>query len=356
MSDGDDHDSRTEEPTEKKIQDAIEQGRLPISRDVGTALGFLSFLVVLSFVVEIVAPRLIHSLYMLLSNSGGLPLHSGADAGRYVEALNLEIGRFLAPILTLFLVFGLAAASLQGAPQIVFTRIMPDLSRISPRAGWNRLFGVTGMIELLKAVVKISVIGAAIVFTGLSEQTTLVDAMRLEPGAAPVLLLRLSIQLTSVVAIATGLLALVDYFWVRLKWRRDLRMTREELKEEFRQSEGDPFMKARMRSLAKDRARRRMIDAVPKATLVIANPTHYAIALRYLKEEGGAPLVVAKGQDLLALRIREMATRHNVPVFEKRELARAMYDLVEVDRMIPAEFYRPVAELIHFLHTLDTRR
>jgi flagellar biosynthetic protein FlhB len=133
-------------------------------------------------------------------------------------------------------------------------------------------------------------------------------------------------------------------------------MTREEVKEEFRQSEGDPFMKARMRSLARDRARRRMIAAVQNATLVIANPTHYAIALRYLKEEGGAPLVVAKGKDLLALRIREMATRHEVPIFEKKELARAMYDLVEVDKMIPQEFYRPVAELIHFLQTLGSRR
>jgi flagellar biosynthetic protein FlhB len=268
----------------------------------------------------------------------------------------MEIGRFLAPILTLFVVFGLAAASLQGAPQVVFARITPDVSRISPSAGWSRVFGVAGLIEALKAIIKIAVIGGAIVFIGVSEQTTLINAMRLEPGAAPILLLQLSIRLTSVVAIATGLLALADYFWVRSKWRRDLRMTREEVKEEFRQAEGDPFMKARMRSLARDRARRRMIAAVPKATLVIANPTHYAIALRYLKEEGGAPLVIAKGKDLLALRIRESAKRHDVPVFEKKELARAMYDLVDVDRMIPSEFYRPVAELIHFLHTLGGRR
>lgn len=351
-----DHDSRTEEPTEKKIQDAIDEGRTPVSRDVGTAMEFLAFLLTLSFVVEVVAPRLFQSLYLLLGNAGELPLRSGADAGRYIEAVNLEIGRFLTPILTLFVVCGFAAAGLQGAPQIVFARIMPDISRISPRAGWSRLFGVAGLIELLKAIVKIVIIGGAIVFIGLAEKETLIDAMRLEPGAIPVLLLQLSIRLTSTVVIATGLLALADYFWVRSKWRRDLRMTREELKEEFRQSEGDPFMKARMRSLARDRARRRMIAAVPKATLVIANPTHYAIALRYLKEEGGAPLVVAKGKDLLALRIRDMATRHEVPVFEKKELARAMYDLVEVDKMIPAEFYRPVAELIHFLQTLRTSR
>ena len=351
-----DRDSRTEEPTEKKIQEAIEQGRTPVSRDVGTALGFLAFLLALIYVVDVVAPAFFRALGLLLSNAGALPLRSGADAQRYLEAINFEIGRFLAPILTLFIVFGFVGAALQGAPQIVLARIMPDLSRISPSAGLSRLFGLDSLIETLKAVIKIVVIGGAIVFISIGEQSTLVDAMRLEPVAAPLVLLHISIRLTSIITIVTGLLALADYFWVRSKWFRDLRMTREEVKEEFRQAEGDPFMKARMRSLARDRARRRMIAAVPKATLVIANPTHYAIALRYHREEGGAPMVIAKGKDLLALRIRETATRHEVPVFEKKELVRAMYDLVVVDRMIPPEFYRPVAELIHFLQTLGVRR
>ena len=351
-----DHESRTEEPTEKKIQDAIEQGRTPVSRDVGIALGFLAFLLALSYAVDVVAPGFFRALGLLLSNAGELSLRNGADAQRYIEAINLEIGRFLAPILTLFIVSGFVGAGLQGAPQFVFERIVPDLSRISPSAGLSRLFGLDSLIEALKALIKIVVIGGAIVFIGVGEQATLIDAMRLEPGATPIVLLQVSIRLTSIIVIATGLLALADYFWVRSKWRRDLRMTREEVKEEFRQAEGDPFMKARMRSLARDRARRRMIAAVPKATMVIANPTHYAIALRYLKEEGGAPMVIAKGKDLLALRIREMATRHEVPVFEKKELVRAMYDLVEVDRMIPPEFYRPVAELIHFLQSLGARR
>jgi flagellar biosynthetic protein FlhB len=133
-------------------------------------------------------------------------------------------------------------------------------------------------------------------------------------------------------------------------------MSRQELKEEFKQSEGDPFVKARMRSLAQDRARRRMIASVPKASFVIANPTHYAIALRFVREEGGAPMVLAKGKDLVALKIREVAERHGVPVLERKELARAMYDFVEVDKMIPQEFYRPVAELIHYLDALATRR
>jgi flagellar biosynthetic protein FlhB len=130
-------------------------------------------------------------------------------------------------------------------------------------------------------------------------------------------------------------------------------MTRQELKEEFKQAEGDPLVKSRLRSLARDRARHRMMAAVPRASLVIANPTHYAIALQYDREAGGAPLVVAKGADLVALKIREIAARHNVPVIEDKPLARAMYDLVEVNQWIPAEFYRAVAKILHYIYSRD---
>jgi flagellar biosynthetic protein FlhB len=128
-------------------------------------------------------------------------------------------------------------------------------------------------------------------------------------------------------------------------------MTRQELKDEMKQAEGDPLVKARLRSLARDRARRRMMAVVPKATVVIANPTHYAVALKYDRAKGGAPVVVAKGVDLIALRIREIAARHSVPVIEDKPLARALYDAVEVDQWIPPEFYRAIAKILHFLYS-----
>ena len=133
-------------------------------------------------------------------------------------------------------------------------------------------------------------------------------------------------------------------------------MSRQELKDEQKQAEGDPLVKARLRSLALDRSRKRMMSAVPRATLVIANPTHYAIALRYVREEGGAPLVVAKGKDLIALKIREIAKGNHIPVVEDKALARSMYDSVEVDKMIPPELYRAVAEVIHFLYAKKARQ
>ena len=151
------------------------------------------------------------------------------------------------------------------------------------------------------------------------------------------------------VAVATIVLVAADLVWSRLFWQRELRMTRQEVKDEMKQADGDPIVKARLRSLARDRARKRMIAAVPRATFVIANPTHYRRGLRYVKEEGGAPLVVAKGQDLIALKIREIAAEHGIPIIEDKLLARSLYKAVEVDKMIPPEFYKAVAEIVFFL-------
>src|SRR5690606_38225934 len=146
--------------------------------------------------------------------------------------------------------------------------------------------------------------------------TAVVNSMFSDPMMIPSLVLSMAVRLVSAVCVATIVLVAADLVWSRVRWRTDLRMTKQELKDECKQSEGDPLIKARLRSLARDRARRRMMTAVPRASLIIANPTHYAIALRYDRQEGGAPLVVAKGVDLIALKIREVAAKHDIPVVE----------------------------------------
>ena len=156
-------------------------------------------------------------------------------------------------------------------------------------------------------------------------------------------------KLVAALLLASGVLVVADLVWARMHWLHELKMTKQEVKDEFKEVEGDPLIKARLRSLALDRRRRRMIAAVPRATLVIANPTHFAVALRYVKEESAAPVVIAKGQDHIALRIRAMAEEHGVPVVEDKALARSLYESVEVDQLIHPEFYRAVAEIILFL-------
>jgi flagellar biosynthetic protein FlhB len=163
-------------------------------------------------------------------------------------------------------------------------------------------------------------------------------------------------KITVVILFATGLLAIVDFFWTRHHWYTSMRMTKQEVKDEFKQSQGDPIVKARIRSIGRDRARRRMMSNVPRATLVITNPTHYAVALRYAQGENEAPMVVAKGQDLVALKIREVAEQHNIPIFEDPPLARSMFAQVSIDGVIPPPFYKAVAELIHRVYALRAKR
>jgi flagellar biosynthetic protein FlhB len=356
VAEGEDADSKTEEATEKKIGDALEEGNTPVSRDVPTAFGLVGLLGALAFLVQASAGRLSHALQLLLANSGSLRLHNDGDGLRYLESVTGEVARLLTPLVLVILLSGVTGALAQGLPRLVLKRVMPDLARISPAAGLGRLFSLASVIELAKSATKIVIVGGAMFIVASGDRAIYADAMRMDPAGLPYALLRLVVHLTSVVAIAVSLMAVADFFWTRHKWRRDLRMSRQELKEEFKQSEGDPLVKARMRSLAMDRSRRRMLAAVPNASFVIANPTHFAIALRFVREEGGAPVVVAKGKDLVALKIRDVAEKSGVPVLERRELARAMYDVVEVDKMIPQEFYRPIAELIHFLDRLATRR
>jgi flagellar biosynthetic protein FlhB len=247
-------------------------------------------------------------------------------------------------------VAGIGASILQNSPRMVLDRVQPKLSRVSPAQGWNRLFGAQGLAEFLKSVGKLVLTISFLAFTLRGVQSTILEGMLTETGTFALVIRDLMIQILVTVTLVMAIIAAIDLIWQRFHWRQDLRMTRQEVKDELKQSDGDPVVKARMRSVQRDRARQRMMGAVPRATLVIANPTHFSIALRYDRDTDAAPVVVAKGQDLLALRIREIAAEHGIPVFENVELARSMYKQVSVDSMIPPQFYQAVAELIRVIY------
>jgi flagellar biosynthetic protein FlhB len=268
-----------------------------------------------------------------------------------IQAVAAQAGLFLVPIIAILASCSLAASILQNVPSVVAERIRPQWNRISPRSGWSRIFGRQGAVDFLKSLFKFATITVVCLLLLKSEQQKVINAMFSDPTLIPELMLSMAMRLVSAISIATIVLVAADLIWARLKWHNDLKMTRQEVKEEYKQMEGDPTIKARMRSIAEARSRRRMLAAVPRATLVVANPTHFAIALRYERGETSAPIVVAKGKDLIALKIREIAEKRDIPVIEDKLLARSMYDHVEVDRMIPPDFYKAVAQLLFYILT-----
>jgi len=351
MADDSDKESKTEAATDKKIRDAIEKGNVPFSREAPIFASFVAMLIVLAFLAKQNVVALSEKLALFIDHPKSFSLETSTDAAFLLQAVALEAGYFLLPIILVFAVAGLTSSILQNVPQVAYERIRPQWSRISPFKGWERIFGRSGQVEFVKSVFKFFTIAIVSILLLQSEQYKVVNAMFSDPSLVPEMILTMAIRLVSAVSIATIVLVAADLLWSRFRWHRDLRMSRQEIKDEFKQMEGDPLVKARLRSLAQDRSRKRMLAAVPRATVIIANPTHYAIALRYNREETSAPLVLAKGTDLIALRIRETAERHGIPVVEDKALARSMYDYVEVDRMIPPDFYRAVAQILFFIFT-----
>lgn len=342
-------EAKTEEPTQKKLLDAFEKGNVPLSREASIGVALVVMLIICSFMLKNGALELASALERILDNSSEISLDRSADVIAVVIFVVQRAASFLIGTLVALMVGGLVANFAQKVPHFALDKIQPDWSRLSPAKGFKRIFATNGQLQFLKEMFKFLSVTLVVFIVLESQKNDFINAMFLAPNALPDLVLGLTVRLLSSAVIAVGVLVAADLVLVRYRWRQEMRMSRQEVKDELRQVAGDPLMKARLRSLALDRLRRSMIAAVPKATLVVANPTHYAVALRYVREEGGAPLVVAKGQDIIALKIRRVAEEHRIPVVEDKALARSLYKSVKVDQMIPPEFYRAVAELIHFL-------
>lgn len=350
MAEDEDKESKTEEATEKKLRDAMEKGNVPFSRELPTLFSLVAVVLAGSFLFAGSVLDLGNALARLLDNPADWPLENAADALALLRAFGRDAAMLLLPVVALLMAAGLIGALIQNPPRLVGQRLQPQFSRISPMAGWKRIFGVAGLVEFLKALFKLIAVGVVGFLALKATQAEVINAMFMDPVAIPALSRGVIVRITSWIAILTLILVVVDVIWSRRHWRNELRMSRQEVKEEHKSTEGNPQVKARMRAIGRARSRKRMMSAVPQATLVITNPTHYAVALRYVREEGGAPRVLAKGVDAVARAIRQTAEMHNIPIVEDKPLARSLYETVEVDQLIPPQFYKAVAEIIHYLH------
>lgn len=346
MSEAHDKESRTEEATDKKMSDAKQDGNIPISREATNFMYLLAALLMVIALGPIFLSGFAELLMGLLANAGSIRLGTAGDLGLVFDVVGKTSALLTAPIILAFAAAGILASVLQTPPMMIFKRVEPKISRLSPAKGWKRLFSMTGTFEFMKLTLRLSIIVGASVLILMYLWHEFANSIWSDPAAILRLAQKSVALLLTALAILSFCLLLFDLPVTHILWRRQLRMAPQEVKDERKQSEGDPHIKARRRSIARSRARQRMLHAVPRATIVIANPTHFAVALRYVRSEGGAPKVVAKGQDLVALSIRRIAEENDIPVIEDKALARSLYAKVSVDQMIPVEFYKAVAEIL----------
>jgi flagellar biosynthetic protein FlhB len=351
VADDVDDSQRTEEPSQRKLSRARTRGQVAQSREVtnwfliGTALGLVVFAGgPIARTIGNALKRYIEAPHAL-SVEGALWPAVVDTLATVAAALTLPMG---------FLILAALAGSLvQTGLLFAPEKLAPKLENLSPAKGFSRMFSARGLMEFGKTLAKLAVVVAVVAMLMQPELVRLPLMSGLDAGQMLGEIARLTARIGLGVFGALTVIAVLDYGFQRLSFTKSMRMSKQEVKEEFKQSEGDPMIRARLRQIRMDRARKRMMSAVPTASVVVTNPTHVAVALRYELGTEGAPTVVAKGAELLAQRIREIATEHKVPIVENPPLARALYANVEVDQQIPPEHYKAVAEIIGYVFRLQ---
>jgi len=351
MAEDQDKAQKTEDPTAKRLEEAFKSGNVPKSQEVNHWFMLTGSGLVVALFASDVAAGLRPLLLQFLQLAHDLP----TDVG-HLQEMFAEIGwglfKLLALPLLILMIAAVAANVLQHKPTMAWKKLKPELSKISVIKGTTRMFGSQGAMNVVKSLLKLVIIGGvalAVVWPGLHQlklMTTfeLIDVINFIHQET-------IIMVTVIVAVLTALAAL-DFFYQRYDWFQNMKMSRQDVKDEHKQAEGDPQVKARIRQVRSERARQRMMAAVPSADVVVTNPTHFAVALKYDGETMAAPKLVAKGQDLIALRIREIADEHDVPIVENPPLARGLYSSVDLEQEVPPEFYKAVAEVISYVMRL----
>ena len=347
MADEKDDDDKTEEPSPKKLDEAIKRGDVVKSQELTTFFVLSAGTAFIAFLSPGLSRDLTKSLSTFFDHAGDISLDERTLADIYIHIAMMLGGVLVLPAL-LFLAAGIAGSAVQHRLLFTFEPLIPKFSKVSPMAGLQRIFSVEGAMQGVKGVAKIVVVGFAMALALKPELRRLDTIVSTDTIGVVSLIRDAAVRMMGAVLIVMAFIAGLDFFFQYRRWIKKLRMTREEMKEEYKQTEGSPEIKGKIRQMRQARARRRMMAAVPKATVVVTNPTHYAVALKY--EDGmGAPQLVAKGVDTAALRIREIAKANDVPIIENPPLARALHASVDIDAEVPEEHYKAVAEVIGFV-------
>lgn len=348
-------DEKTEEATPKRKSDARKKGQIARSKDVGLAITFIATILVIVILSDTVVGSFKKNIIYFLSEAGSIELTKGTVKGLTSLVLS-KMATTLLPIVLPIMVAGVAASLLQSGFLIVKDAIKPSLGKLNPINGFKNMFSKRSAVELIKNLISISII-VYLAYSYVKDNFyKILNIGNLYLPTMGVEVKSLLLGIFYRIAIFVVALAAIDYLVQILMHRKEMRMTKEEVKEEYKQMEGDPQIKSKIKQKQREMSRRRMIDSVGDATVVITNPTHLAVAIKYEEGNMEAPQVVAKGADLLAMKIKEKARESDVPIIENKPLARMIYEQVEIDKYIPQDMYQAVAEILAMVYKLDKKK
>jgi flagellar biosynthetic protein FlhB len=343
----DDAAEKTQDPTQKRLDDAHERGDVAKSQEVNTWFLIAGATLVMSSFSGSIGSGIEMPLRNLIANSWMINV-DGPGLLALTQSLGYAVMAALGMPFLFLIIAALAGNMIQHRMVWSAEGLTPKFSKISPMAGAKRIFGKQAAANFVKGLFKLIALGVVMMAVLWPERHRLDAMIRFEPEAIMGVTRTLTLQLMGAVVAMLALVAIADFFFQYRQWYEKQKMSLQEIKEEYKQSEGDPHIKGRIRQLRQQRMRKRMMAAVPKASVIITNPTHYAVALSY--DRGmPAPICVAKGIDAIALKIREVATAHDIPIVENVALARALHASVEIDDEIPMEHYKAVAEIIGYV-------
>ncbi len=356
MSTEEDKSSKSEEPTEKKLKESRKKGDVPSSKEPANLMGVLSLFLVAAFLSPTLVPQLGGVLGEIISNAAFVEVGSGvtglSDLAVAADKMVSGISILLGPVMLVLVLAALFGVFVQGELVFAVERIKPKASKVSPFAGFKRLFSTDALVEFAKNLAKVGVVATISAWWGYEA----VVGIWQTSDAVPETLMGYILSAATMILVGTTAFlfctASADVLWKRSQWFKKQRMSIREVRDEHKDSEGDPHIKAKRASLRRQRAKQRIAVAVPTATVVVTNPTHYAIALRFEMGRDVGPVCVAKGTDLVAAQIRKIARDAEVPIVENRPLARALHSTVDLDEMVPTEHWQAVAEIIGYVLSL----
>lgn len=342
---------RTEEATPKRREEAREKGQVAKSRELASVAVLLAALIYFYFGASGLLKNIMDMMKAHFFASGTTKLTVESIQPMAID-IALDSFIILAPLLVFLVAAGLAANVLQVGFMFAPKSIAPKFSKIDPLKGFQRMLSLRSMVELIKSILKIAIITVVAWLTIKNEIAAMLPLPDQEITDILIYISRVSFNILVTTCWVLVALAVLDYAYQKWEFERELKMTRQEIRDENKLTEGDPLIKGRIRRLQRDMARKRMMAAVPKADVVITNPEHLAVALKYAPDSMNAPVVVAKGADLIAAKIRDIAGKHNIPIIENKPLAQVLYKTVRIDNAIPEALYKAVAEILAHVYSI----